>query len=88
MYPLAHKIVLLISEPIAISDRGQDKIDLSQGGRVVSTSQMCHFQVLLGTAKHKLRLYDVRHGRRPVLDISFGEARITALAPESDGETL
>lgn len=42
-------------------------------------------QVLVGTAKHTLRLYDVKHGRRPVLDISFGEARITALAPAADG---
>ncbi len=42
-------------------------------------------QVLAGTAKHKVRLYDIRHGRRPVLDISFGDTRITALAPEANG---
>ena len=44
-------------------------------------------QVLAGTAKHTLRLYDVKHGRRPVLDIGFGEARITALASAADGVT-
>ena len=43
-------------------------------------------QVLTGTAKHKLLLYDVKHGRRPVLDITFGEARISALAAEACGE--
>lgn len=43
-------------------------------------------QVLTGTAKHKLLLYDVKHGRRPVLDISFGEARICALAAEGCGK--
>ena len=42
-------------------------------------------QVVAGTSKHKVRLYDARHGRRPALDISFGETRITALAPEADG---
>lgn len=41
--------------------------------------------VLAGTGHHKLRLYDVRAGKRPQADLSFGEARITALAPEADG---
>ena len=43
-------------------------------------------QVLVGTGKSKLRLYDTKHGRRPVLDLTFGEARITSLAAEPNGE--
>ena len=44
-------------------------------------------QVLAGTAQHKLWLYDLKVGRRPQMDIAWGEAKITALAPEPDGET-
>ena len=43
-------------------------------------------QVLVGTAKHRLRLYDVRAHRRPALDLEFGDTRITSLATEPDGE--
>ena len=38
--------------------------------------------LLVGTGYHKLRLYDVRAGKRPQAELAFGEARITALAPE------
>jgi len=43
--------------------------------------------VLVGTHKHKVRLYDPAAGKRPQMDLSFGETRITAIAPEpgSDG---
>lgn len=41
--------------------------------------------VLAGTGYHKLRLYDTRAGKRPQAELAFGEARITALAPEPDG---
>ncbi|KAJ9515471.1 hypothetical protein QJQ45_016462 [Haematococcus lacustris] len=41
--------------------------------------------VLAGTVKHKLWLYDLRAGKRPQLDLSWGEARITALAAQADG---
>jgi len=43
-------------------------------------------RVVVGTGHHKLRLYDVTVGKRPQMDVSFGEARITALAPEPDGQ--
>ncbi len=43
-------------------------------------------RVLVGTAKHKLYLYDPRVGKRPQLDVSWGEARVTALAAPEDGE--
>lgn len=42
--------------------------------------------VLVGTAKHKLWLYDTRVGKRPQMDLAWGESRVTALAPEADGE--
>ena len=42
-------------------------------------------QVLVGTGKHRLRLYDVRAQRRPALDVEFGSARVTALAVEPSG---
>lgn len=32
-------------------------------------------------------MYDVRAQRRPVFQVSFGEARITALQPEPGGKT-
>jgi hypothetical protein len=38
--------------------------------------------------QHKLWLYDMRAGRRPQLDLSWGEARITALAPEQSGKRV
>ncbi|KAA6423488.1 MAG: hypothetical protein FRX49_06548 [Trebouxia sp. A1-2] len=41
-------------------------------------------KVVLGTAYHKLRLYDVK-SRRPALDIDFGEAKVTALAAQTNG---
>lgn len=42
-------------------------------------------KVLCGTGYHKFRLYDTTVGKRPQLDVSFGETRITAVAPEADG---
>lgn len=42
-------------------------------------------KVAVGTAYHKLRIYDVK-AKRPALDMQFGEAKITALAPQSSGE--
>ncbi len=45
-------------------------------------------QVMVGTGKSKLRLYDTKHGRRPVLDLTFGQSRITSLAAEPDGEQV
>ena len=41
-------------------------------------------QILVGTGQHKVRLHDMGQ-RRPVLSVDFGEAKITALAPQSDG---
>ncbi|DBA78806.1 TPA: hypothetical protein ACH3X1_008702 [Trebouxia sp. C0004] len=41
-------------------------------------------KVVVGTAYHKLRLYDVK-SRRPALDIEFGEAKVTALAAQTNG---
>ena len=43
-------------------------------------------RAVVGTAYHKLRLYDVK-SRRPALDMEVGEAKITALAPQLDGES-
>ena len=45
-------------------------------------------KVLAGTAQHKLWLYDLKIGKRPQMDLAWGEAKITALAPEPDGEHL
>lgn len=42
-------------------------------------------RVVVGTAYHKLRLYDVK-SRRPALDLEFGEAKVTALAPQGNGK--
>ena len=44
-------------------------------------------KVVVGTAYHKLRLYDVK-SRRPALDIEFGEAKVTALAAHTNGTLL
>eukprot|EP00803_Ostreobium_quekettii_P011707 evm.model.scf_2179.2 EVM.evm.TU.scf_2179.2 scf_2179:8957-13401(+) len=42
--------------------------------------------VAVGTAFHKMRLYDLRvHGRRPVFEMKWKEARITCLMPEPSG---
>lgn len=45
----------------------------SQGKRIVT-----------GTAVHKLRLYDIGAQKRPVAEISWGEGRVTAVAPENE----
>lgn len=42
-------------------------------------------RLVVGTAYHKLRIYDVK-SRRPTLNMDFGEARVTAVAPQTDGE--
>eukprot|EP00877_Chromochloris_zofingiensis_P011657 jgi/Chrzof1/6745/Cz19g07160.t1 len=43
-------------------------------------------RLLVGTAAHKLLLYDTAVGKRPQMSIDWGEARITALLPEPSGE--
>lgn len=42
-------------------------------------------QIIVGTGQHKVRVYNLEQ-RRPKLSIDFGEAKITALAPQPDGE--
>ena len=42
-------------------------------------------KVLAGTAKHKLWLYDLAVGKRPQMELSWGETKITALVPEPSG---
>lgn len=41
-------------------------------------------KIATGTALRKLRLYDMGAQKRPVLELAWGEGRVTALAPESD----
>ncbi|KAG2437913.1 hypothetical protein HXX76_005529 [Chlamydomonas incerta] len=45
-------------------------------------------QVLVGTAKHKLWLYDTRAGRKPQAELVWGEGRITTLQPQPDGSRI
>ncbi|GAX76123.1 hypothetical protein CEUSTIGMA_g3566.t1 [Chlamydomonas eustigma] len=45
-------------------------------------------KVLAGTARHKLWLYDLVKGRRPQLELIWGESKITALKPESSGNRV
>lgn len=42
-------------------------------------------KILVGTGHHKIRMYDATCGKRPQMEISLGEARITSLAIEADG---
>ncbi|KFM26560.1 WD repeat-containing protein 74 [Auxenochlorella protothecoides] len=42
-------------------------------------------RLVVGTGHHRVRLYDTAAGRRPQLDVGWGEARITALASEPSG---
>ncbi|GIL64058.1 hypothetical protein Vafri_18038, partial [Volvox africanus] len=44
--------------------------------------------VLVGTAKHKLWLYDMRAGRKPQSEVVWGEGRITVLLPQPDGSRV
>jgi ribosome biogenesis protein NSA1 len=39
-----------------------------------------------GSASSKVQVYDTAAGRRPQKEVVFGETRVTALAPEQDGE--
>ena len=41
--------------------------------------------IFVGTGHHKVRLYDTDVGRRPQMEFSFGESRITSLAVEEEG---
>jgi ribosome biogenesis protein NSA1 len=54
-----------------------------ESGRV----DMPALRVLAGTAKHKLWLYDLGKGKRPQLELVWGESKITALKLEHSGET-
>ena len=38
-----------------------------------------------GTASHKLYVYQLAVGRRPQLDLPFGETRVTAIVPDPEG---
>ncbi|KAL6780971.1 hypothetical protein ACKKBG_A09235 [Auxenochlorella protothecoides x Auxenochlorella symbiontica] len=42
-------------------------------------------RLVVGTGHHRVRLYDTAAGRRPQLDVGWGEAKITALASEPSG---
>jgi hypothetical protein len=42
-------------------------------------------QVLVGTAKGRVRLYDTKFGRRPVSNIQVGSSRINAIVVEPQG---
>ncbi|GLC50632.1 hypothetical protein PLESTB_000401400 [Pleodorina starrii] len=44
--------------------------------------------VLVGTAKHKLWLYDMRAGRKPQSEVVWSDGRITALLPQADGSLV
>lgn len=50
------------------------------------SSALAGMQVLVGTGKHRLRLYDIRAHRRPALDLDFGTSRIVSLAVDPSGE--
>jgi ribosome biogenesis protein NSA1 len=45
-------------------------------------------KIWTGTGYHKLRLYDSTASKRPQTEVDFGQARITALAPEADGQRV
>ena len=42
-------------------------------------------RLLVGTGHHKLRLYDAEAGKRPQVELAWGETRITCLALEPQG---
>ncbi|GMH44578.1 hypothetical protein BSKO_12530 [Bryopsis sp. KO-2023] len=44
--------------------------------------------ILVGTADHEVRLYDVRAGKRPVSKIEWRDARVMAMATESNGDNI
>lgn len=41
------------------------------------------YQVLVGTVKHKLLMYDIRVGQRPQMKVDWGEFRVTCLQPSA-----
>ncbi|KAI3438930.1 hypothetical protein D9Q98_001344 [Chlorella vulgaris] len=43
-------------------------------------------RLLVGTGHHKVRLYDKEIGKRPQMDLAWGEGRITCMALEPSGE--
>ena len=57
----------------------------SSAGIATATQELPPLRVLAGTAQHKLYLYDLSVGKRPQMDLSWGETKITALAPEPGG---
>lgn len=44
-------------------------------------------QVVVGIASHKVLVYDTAMGRRPQLEVAWGDTRITSLAPQPGGES-
>jgi ribosome biogenesis protein NSA1 len=45
-------------------------------------------KVWTGTGHYKLRLYDINTSKRPVTEVTWGAARITALAAEPNGDRV
>ncbi|KAF5835052.1 hypothetical protein DUNSADRAFT_7996 [Dunaliella salina] len=44
--------------------------------------------VVVGTIKHKLWMYDLRAGKRPQVEMEWGDARVTALVADPDGQRV
>jgi WD40 repeat protein len=78
-------------EPLFIAKGGaRNKVGLSDlpwNSAVTFYPNTEGMKIWVGTGYHKVRLYDRAAGKKPQLEIAFpmGESRITALAPEGDG---
>ena len=88
------KALTLIERPeeeaqaLPIQLQGGGRGDGQEKAQEEVSQQLPQQRVLVGTGKHKLYLYDPRVGKRPQLEVSWGEARVTALAAQEDGEQL
>ncbi|KAG1673183.1 hypothetical protein FOA52_015294 [Chlamydomonas sp. UWO 241] len=56
-----------------------------EGAGEGAEGEVPRLRILAGTVKHKLWLYDTGVGKRPQLELAWGEARVTALAAQGPG---
>jgi ribosome biogenesis protein NSA1 len=56
------------------------------GGETAPPTAAVARRFVCGSVSSKLHVYDTAVGRRPQLEVAFGETRVTSLAPEDNGE--
>lgn len=92
-----HRQTLLVDKPFttavaflpsssSVSKDGETNQPLIAAADGEDEAAAVSVRFVAGSVSSKLHVYDTAAGRRPQSEVVFGETRITAVAPERDGE--